>query len=219
MNYLGGFRNTMTMVLTGLNIEDKASWAVEQLFELLGGQESFDDVDVQLLRYDKPDPPASLVEATAHLRVTVKDRDRVKVDRAFSNSVVELAVAGYPGFHTTTPPGAASEFGGVYWPTLVPASVVEHVVVHADNSREVIPPHSVCTTAAALPNVVAPSGGSLDFGPTTRRPLARSSPPGPATKGGATPTWVSGPTPPQSDGTGCVHISPSTACTNWCPKP
>ncbi|WP_372510479.1 acyclic terpene utilization AtuA family protein [Mycolicibacterium pyrenivorans] len=168
MNYLGGFRNTMTMVLTGLNIEDKASWAVEQLFELLGGQESFDDVDVQLLRYDKPDP-ASLVEATAHLRVTVKDRDRVKVDRAFSNSVVELAVAGYPGFHTTTPPGAASEFG-VYWPTLVPASVVEHVVVHADNSREVIP-HSVCTTAAALPNVVAPSGGSLDFGPTTRRPL------------------------------------------------
>jgi hypothetical protein len=37
MNYIGGYRNTMTMVLTGLNIEDKAAWAVEELFAILGG--------------------------------------------------------------------------------------------------------------------------------------------------------------------------------------
>jgi hypothetical protein len=168
MNYIGGYRNTMTMVLTGLNIEDKATWAVDELFDILGGQSAFDDADVQLLRYDKSDP-ASLVDATAHLRVTVKDRDRAKVDRAFSNAVVELAVAGYPGFHTTTPPTSASEFG-VYWPTLVPAELVTHTVVHADGSSETIP-HSaeVGETLDEPPELADPV--CADFGPTARRPL------------------------------------------------
>jgi hypothetical protein len=168
MNYIGGYRNTMTMVLTGLNIEDKAAWAIDELFDILGGQSAFDDVDVQLLRYDKSDP-ASLVDATAHLRVTVKDRDRAKVDRAFSNAVVELAVAGYPGFHTTTPPTSASEFGG-YWPTLVPAELVNHTVVHADGSSETIP-HSaeVGETLDGPLGRAEPVCG--DFGPTARRPL------------------------------------------------
>lgn len=130
MNYIGGFRNTMTMALTGLDIEEKAKWAVEELMTILGGQERFDHVDIQLLRYDTPDP-VSMEQATAHLRVTVKDRDRAKVDRAFSNAVIELYVAGYAGFYTTTPPSSASEFG-VYWPTLIPASEVAHTVVHAD---------------------------------------------------------------------------------------
>jgi Acyclic terpene utilisation family protein AtuA len=57
MNYIGGYRNTMTMVLTGLNIEDKATWAIDELFDILGGQSAFDDVDVQLLRYDCPIRP------------------------------------------------------------------------------------------------------------------------------------------------------------------
>jgi hypothetical protein len=166
MNYLGGYRNTMTMVLTGLDIEEKAAWATEELFEILGGTERFDEVDVQLLRYDKPEPTC-FSEATAHLRVTVKDPDRAKVDRAFSGAVIELAVAGYPGFHTTTPPSSASEFG-VYWPTLVPSSVVDHVVVHADGTREVIP-HS--TETALLSPVSAPAAHPMEFGPTTRRPL------------------------------------------------
>ncbi|MGB9252243.1 MAG: acyclic terpene utilization AtuA family protein [Mycobacterium sp.] len=168
MNYLGGYRNTMTMVLTGLNIEDKAAWAVEELFAILGGQDSFDAVDLQLLRYDKPDP-ASLVDATAHLRVTVKDRDRAKVDRAFSDAVIELAVAGYPGFHTTTPPTSASGFG-VYWPTIVPADAVTHTVMHADGTAETIP-HS--PEVAQLP--AGPTGPAqsviADFGPTSRSPL------------------------------------------------
>ncbi len=168
MNYLGGYRNTMTMVLTGLDIEDKAAWAEAELFELLGGRDSFEDVDVQLLRYDKPDP-ANLVEATAHLRITVKDQNLKKVDRAFSNAVIELAVAGYPGFHTTTPPTTASEFG-VYWPTLVPAELVEHIVVHADGTREAIPhtPAGAPESPAASPEI---DTSGIDLEPGTRRPL------------------------------------------------
>nr|MDT0527172.1 acyclic terpene utilization AtuA family protein [Streptomyces sp. DSM 41633] len=102
MNYIGGFRNTMTMALTGLDIDEKAQWAVEELMTILGGRDRFDGVDIQLLRYDTADP-ANMAQATAHLRVTVKDRDRTKVDRAFSNAVIELYVAGYAGFYTTTP--------------------------------------------------------------------------------------------------------------------
>lgn len=167
MNYIGGYRNTMTMAITGLDIEEKAAWAVEQLLEILGGSDRFDDLDIQLLRYDKADP-AALDEATAHLRVTVKDRDRTKVDRAFSNAVVELYVAGYAGFYTTTPPSSAAEFG-VYWPTLVPADMVEHTVVHADGSRELIGHPDVVPESA--PPCRPPLGTTLDFGPVTRRPL------------------------------------------------
>lgn len=167
MNYVGGFRNTMTMVLTGLDIDEKAAWATTELFEILGGADTFDNVDVELLRYDKAEP-TSFSEATAHLRVTVKDRDRVTVDRAFSNAVVELAVAGYPGFHTTTPPSSAAEYG-VYWPTLVDAASVAHVVVHADGTRETIP-HST-DVAEPLPTPQRPPDEANDFGPTTRLPL------------------------------------------------
>lgn len=61
--------------------------------------------------------------------------------RSFSNATVELALAGYAGFHTTTPPTAESEYG-VYWPTFVPATEVEHAVVLPDGTRRVIPPHA-----------------------------------------------------------------------------
>lgn len=170
MNYVGGYRNTMTMVLTGLDIEEKACWATDMLFEILGGCDRFDDVDVQLLRYDKP-APTRLSEATAHLRITVKDRDRTKVDRAFSNGVLELAVGGFAGFHTTTPPTAASEFGA-YWPTIVPAHEVSQVVVHSDGTRELVP-HGKDTDdrlARVIPSSPE-SEDSIDFGPTSRLPL------------------------------------------------
>lgn len=171
MNYVGGFRNTMTLVLTGLDIEEKARWATDEILEIIGGTDRFDDIDIQLLRYDRPDP-ATAAESVAHLRITVKDHDRVKVDRAFSNAVMELALGGYAGFHTTTPPSSASEFG-VYWPALIDASVVTHVVVHADGEREVIP-H---TQGLAEPRTVRTPGTSAarhnDWGPTVREPLGR----------------------------------------------
>jgi hypothetical protein len=118
LNLLGGYRNTMTMVLTGLDIEAKAEHATTMLFGLLGGPQAFEEVDVRLLRFDRPDAPSN-EQATAHLRITVKDQDERKVGRAFSGVTFELALGGYPGFHTTTPPTAASAFG-VYWPALVP---------------------------------------------------------------------------------------------------
>jgi hypothetical protein len=137
MNLIGGFRNTMTLVLTGLDIEAKAAWARQELFGVLGGEDQFDEVDVRLLRFDTPDAPAN-ERATAHLRITVKDADPGKVGRRFSNATMELALGGYAGFHTTTPPSAETAFG-VYWPALVPAELVEHAVVLPDGTIVFIP--------------------------------------------------------------------------------
>ena len=137
MNYRGGYRNTMTLVLTGLDIEEKAAWARAELFGLLGGEDRFERTDVRLLRFDQPDAPAN-EQATAHLRVTVLDPDQRRVGRAFSDAVLALALGGYAGFHTTTPPTGASEYG-VFWPALVPADVVEQTVVLPDGGRQVVP--------------------------------------------------------------------------------
>ncbi|HEY6480191.1 MAG TPA: acyclic terpene utilization AtuA family protein [Streptosporangiaceae bacterium] len=140
MNFAGGYRNTMTLVLTGLDIEAKAAWAEEELFAVLGGRDQFAEVDVRLLRFDRPDAPTN-EQATAHLRITVKDPDPRKVGRRFSNATMELALGGYAGFHTTTPPTPESAYG-VYWPAIVPASAVRPVVVFPDGTSAGVEPAS-----------------------------------------------------------------------------
>src|SRR5271170_6972205 len=133
LNYLGGYRNTMPLVLTGLDIEEKAAWAERQLFDLLGGKDRFAETDVRLLRFDREDAPTN-EEATAYLRITVKDMDPMKVGRAFSNATMELALGSYAGFHTTTPPSAETAYG-IYWPALVSAELVQHRVVLPDGTE------------------------------------------------------------------------------------
>jgi Acyclic terpene utilisation family protein AtuA len=170
MNLIGGYRNTMTLVLTGLDIEAKAAWARQELFGVLGGEEQFEDVDVRLLRFDRPDAPTS-EQATAHLRITVKDSDPRKVGRRFSNATMELALGGYAGFHTTTPPSAETAFG-VYWPALLPAGLVEHAVVRPDGTTQAIPPTPAEPSEAGIwppPATGGPAAVSHSAGETTRR--------------------------------------------------
>jgi hypothetical protein len=169
LNDVGGYRNTMTLVLTGLDIEQKAAHAEELLFDVLGGTDRFAEVDVRLLRFDTPDALTN-EQATAHLRITVKDPDARKVGRAFSNATMELALGGYAGFHTTTPPTDASAFG-IYRPAAVQRSAVTHTVVLPDGTRRVVadPP-----TAATVEAVGAdPIGADVPSGPTRRAPLGR----------------------------------------------
>jgi hypothetical protein len=168
INYLGGFRNSMTFVLTGLDLTEKAALVRRSLFAALGGEERFASVDVRLVRSDKDDAPSN-EEATAYLRITVKDENAAKVGRAFTSAAVEMALGNYPGFFATTPPTAESPYG-VYWPALVPRTWIDEVVVTHDGRRLAIPApagagsHAAVTVAsAALPPAAA--------GPTARRPL------------------------------------------------
>jgi hypothetical protein len=137
LNLLGGWRNSMTFVLTGLDIEAKAELTRRSLEEKLGGADRFAEFDARLIRSDKADAPTN-AEAAAQLRVTVKDADGDRVGRAFSDAATELALAGYPGLHLTSPPTAGSMYG-VYWPALVPAELVSPEVVLPDGERVGVP--------------------------------------------------------------------------------
>jgi hypothetical protein len=137
LNYLGGYRNQATFVLTGLDIDEKAALVERTLRNQLDVSQ-FDAFEVNLTHTDKPTAMTNQ-EASALLKVTVKSQDARRVDRAFSGAVIEMALASYPGFFCTTPPTDASPFG-VYWPTLVPADVAQQVVVLEDGTRISIPP-------------------------------------------------------------------------------
>ena len=167
INYLGGYKNAMTFVLTGLDIAAKAQLAEETLWALVGGRERFAETSVRLIRSDRVDP-GSNEDACAYLQVMVKDPDAARVGRAFSNKAVEMALASYPGFFVTSPPGDAVPYG-VYWPALVPSHLVEHSVVLA-GERTAVPPVLPPSTGyeATVPGLETPA---VPSGPTERVPL------------------------------------------------
>ncbi len=131
LNLLGGFRNRMEFVLTGLDIEGKAELALAGLRQAYAGPFTH-----QLVRRDQPDA-ATNEQATALLRVDARADDPKAVGRAFSSAAVELALSSYPGCTLTTQPGDAAPYG-IYWPALVPTDAVQQVVVHHDRRREAI---------------------------------------------------------------------------------
>jgi hypothetical protein len=133
VNELGGFRNQVEFVLTGLDVEEKGDWVREQLTPSLTAQE------VTWSRVTQPPQDADSEEsASVLLRCTVTDPQPDPVGRAFTGPAVELALASYPGFTMTTPPAQPTPYG-VYRPEYVDRSQVRHTVVHADGTRAEVP--------------------------------------------------------------------------------
>jgi hypothetical protein len=166
LNYLGGFRNAMTFVLTGLDVEEKAV-LVRKTLERELGAEAAQGLEFELINTSKTDPTSNN-EACSQLRVVMKSADPGKAGRAFSSVLVELALASYPGLFFTTQPGDATPYG-VYWPTLVPAELVEQVVVLADGTR-----HAIAHTPSTNAPLVEPAAvkmPAVPSGPTKRVPL------------------------------------------------
>lgn len=125
INTLGGYRNSMTILLTGLDIEKKAGIVEDVLFDSLGGKEQFRVADVRLIRSDKQDPPTN-DEAFAYLRFTVIDNDQAKIAR-LSSGLVEMALANIPGFTPTAPPSRGTQ-AVVHWPCLVQSTHISQTV-------------------------------------------------------------------------------------------
>ena len=137
INLAGGFRNGMEIILTGLDIEDKAKVFTDALFNSVGGRKQFDDVSIQLHRTDKENPNSN-EEAMASLLVSVKSKDQNLVGRLFSAKIIELALANIPGFFAQ---GGVKSSGPViiYWPALVDSRHIKEKV-HIDGEEiEVIP--------------------------------------------------------------------------------
>ena len=137
INLAGGFRNGMEIILTGLDIEDKAKVFTDALFNSVGGRKQFDEVSIQLHRTDKENPNSN-EEAMASLLVSVKSKDQNLVGRLFSAKIIELALANIPGFFAQ---GGVKSSGPViiYWPALVDSKHIKEKV-HVDGEEiEVIP--------------------------------------------------------------------------------
>nr|WP_067078429.1 acyclic terpene utilization AtuA family protein [Streptomyces hygroscopicus] len=173
---LGGHRNEVTFVLTGLDIEAKAALVRDQMEGAMSKRRPA-EVRWTLSRTDHPDAAAQ-EEASALLRLVVRDRDQAAVGRVISGAAVELALASYPGFHVTAPPGKGSPYG-VFEAVYLPADTVPHTAVLPDGSRRAIPP----APAAAVPEEPVdelplpepvdelPLPPPLPPGPTRRAPL------------------------------------------------
>ena len=158
MATIGGFRNEVVFVLTGVDIAAKAALVREQLADF--------DASWTLARTDHADAVTE-EEASALLHCVVRGADPKEIGRAFSGAAVELALASYPGFHVTAPPGDAEPYG-VFTAAHVAAADVDHVAVLADGTRRRIDPPQqtqelIDVTEPPLP---APLGG-----PARRVPL------------------------------------------------
>ncbi len=162
-NTLGGFRNEMTFVLTGTQLERKEQLVRAQLAHL----DASLDIHWTLARTDHPDAPVQ-EQAAALLHCVARGSDPKAVGRAFSGAAIELALSSYPGFHVTAPPGDASPYG-VFSAGYVDAGEVPHVAVLADGSRADIAPAPVTQPLAPVP---APELPEWPGGPTRPAPLA-----------------------------------------------
>ena len=168
-NRLGGFRNAVTIPLTGLDVERKAALLERQLVPVLAGVE---EVRVALARTDRPDPETQ-EEAAALLHVTVKDADRDKVGKAFTAPLIELALASVPGFHTTSAPPSPAAYG-VYSPAWVRADLVPQVVTLPDGTVEQVASATGAPAADTGPvGTRDPGEDPFPDGPTVRVPLGR----------------------------------------------
>jgi hypothetical protein len=167
LNGIGGFRNAMTFVLTGLDIDAKADLVRRQLEAGLTVKPA--ELEWTLARTDHHN--ADTEEASsALLHCVVRDPDPANVGRQFSSAAVELALASYPGFTTTAPPGDGQVYG-VFTPGYVDAAEVRQIAVHADGSRTDIPAASETKVLQNVAPFALPE--PMPFEDTQRVPLGR----------------------------------------------
>ena len=165
-NLDAGWRNSMTLALTGAQVAEKARFAADAVWAgIPGGRAAFTDSDEQLT--------GDLTGGgMAYLRLAVRGEDEGSVGRAFSGAVVETSLSGYPGtFFTSAPSGAQ----GVarYWPTTVAASALT--------------PRIECDGTAVPPTPPTVAPGAID---APVPPPPRSSPVPPTAALVRVPLWV-----------------------------
>ncbi len=181
MTRLGGFRNTMDLILTGLDPQAKADLALRSAAgvslaqatapgitpEALAALSDWDveRLEVALLGAEGVADPSDLSDAQAVLRVTVKDADPAKVGKPITSALIEVGLSSYPGFFASAPPGPGSPFA-VLWPTTIdPGLITEEVSI--DGEHVEVP--AAMSSSTALP--------ILDESVSGRRQWTRTEPP------------------------------------------
>jgi hypothetical protein len=127
LTYEGGYRNSMTIGVTGSHVEEKVAWLRRQVEDRVGAPGEFDGFRWSVIGPSRV-ADGSYEEATAMVVVSARDRDAAKVGRAaFADRIVQICLASVPGFYMTTPPQRERLFG-VQWPCLVEKELIRPVV-------------------------------------------------------------------------------------------
>jgi hypothetical protein len=120
-NLEAGWRNAMTLAITGGQVRAKARLAADAVWAgISGGRAAFTETSEDL----SGDLDG---QGLAFLRLAVRGDDERAVGRAFSGAVVETSLASYPGTFFTTAPSSAQGVAR-YWPTLVSAARVAPII-------------------------------------------------------------------------------------------
>jgi hypothetical protein len=179
LNTLGGYRNHVEFVLTGLDIEAKAALVQRQLADDIP-----QDVQWELARTDRADAETE-EEASATLRCVARGSDAKAIGRAFSGAAVELALASYPGFHMTSPPGDAQPYG-VFTAAYLDRAEVRQIAVLPDGRSA--PVQEPTVTAALAPVAQAP----VVQAPVVQAPVVQAPASLAPAEAVAVPVWTAG---------------------------
>lgn len=164
---LGGWQNSGTFVLTGLDIDAKADLIERTVRAGLAGVDGVDALTFTRIG-QAADDPAEQELGAALLKVAVRGTEKA-AGRAFSGMLVEMALASYPGHHQMAPPSRGGSYGE-YWPGLVAQAELAHRVVHADGTSETVPPPATTRAPSA---VAGAEPEPYDAGATRTMPLGR----------------------------------------------
>jgi hypothetical protein len=160
-----GYRNSMTVLLSGLHIEEKAALVERALFEALGGRDKYSSVDVRLAHVTpapaKPDQLSAPPDEgpLAFLTISVASPDPSLAGKRFSAALIEMALASVPGFTATAPPDDAKP-SVLNWPALLPARYLKQIIEIDGEIIEV--EEAAASLSAAAPEAPAQIGSSLE---------------------------------------------------------
>jgi hypothetical protein len=140
-NLNAGWRNSMTLALTGAQVRAKARLAAAAVWAgIPGGRQAFEETSEDL--------SGDLTgHGMAFLRLAVRGQDERAVGRAFSGAVVETSLSSYPGAYSTSSPSGAQGVAR-YWPTTVSVEAVTPVIECEGRTIEPTPRPAIAPEAA-----------------------------------------------------------------------
>ncbi len=117
INCMDGYQNTMVFNVMGLDVKKKVDILHEQFLNNIGGEDTFDQMDIQFIHNGTTDPQTN-EEAFSQWRVSVVDRDPQKAGKFFTSKLMELALCSPAGWCMSSPPGPAKP-RIVHFPALI----------------------------------------------------------------------------------------------------
>lgn len=184
ISHASGYRAVGRMLISGPDVLRKAHKAAEVFWNAAGGSDRYDETCTQFVGWDASHPPLATEEPSEVLmQISVRDRDRAKIEMSFAPMVVGCMLGSVPGM---TMPGdqgrpRVSDVVG-HWAALIPRErVLAHVVMaeHKEEVSSLIPTGDTPTEVWTPPvvevaDVELPAGSDVVTVPLVRLCLARS---------------------------------------------